>query len=157
MLALLDGKYFAAEVTMLLASPSVNACVLQLPGSVGFSHARMPSIVFDDRRHLDECIGSLGGSPVLHLRDASLLAPRDLGSCIAYIDRRSGPREEQKEQFLTAREFVASKIPIRHLTISKMDVSANDLALAMAASRLRSLDLSRLELEDQTVVGMVRS
>ena len=158
MFDLLDGDYHAAEAEMLLTSPSTEVCII-CREMVDFGQKNIRTIVIDDDDTMLACISALRRAPLLNLRETSLSLSDYSSAYVAYAGRRRGSPDSEldKVQLMTAKQYVAIDSAPRHIELVEMNAKPWEIGEVRAATRLRSLGLSRLELNDSQAIEIFSS
>lgn len=158
MLATFDHKYYFTIVQMLLASRGVRACRIGPLAMRGLSLSGVKVVVIPDPTTLRECVASLAATDAVQLESLDDLAKVNDNSFLVYPCSQDGPFSihDQQELTMTSSEFVASTATVHHLNITSMDVGPVELAMARSTGQLRSLDISRLDLDDEFVIRLVK-
>jgi len=141
---------------MLLTSAQVDACVIAPPNFAMLRQARVSVIVASD--------------PAVRTRSAHLLTLRR--NMRVEIGPTSEPPADRAYIVYAYDEGEQSRLPevvvatagelqdlaggIRHLNISDLDVGADEIAHSLSAMDLRSVDASRLDLDDETVRALAK-
>lgn len=158
MLQYRDGKYFATQVRMLLNSGHVRACVVGPPDeTAGLSYPGVTPLVVGDKDSFAECVAMLGDVRTLRLQRASSLITTYGGeSVLVYRNGVASASSEQRVQAMRASELARATPPVHHVNISEFDVASEEMATSRVVPLLRSLDLSRLQLDHAAVATLVR-
>lgn len=152
----LTAPYYEAQVQMLLASPNVRACL------VGPSEIRecllsgVKTVVIAERNIRQECFVLLRKSQTVQAASTSELSET---SFLAYVHLRkltADPRDSELRS-MSASEFSELRGVVHHLDLQKLDLNARAFAMLPGIRHLRSLDMSRLQLDDAAVIELVSS
>lgn len=155
----LDARYYATLVYFLLASDSVVACQIASSESARVPFPRVKTIVIPDASLLHECVASLSASEEIQLGHPEGTVHDGKESVFAYSRnyRRTDYVGDQGVRAMRAAECLANIDAIRHLDISVMDVGPEALAQSRTFHQVWSLDLARLDLEDEFIVKLFKS
>lgn len=148
-----DATYFETEARMLLSSPTIHGLILSSSTS-GFASADsegLKELVIEDDGVRYACIASLsyyGSLCVRHIQDPAF----ETETYLVYPGYRPDESESaQSVAVISAKEFVEARTHAEHLNISSMNISPRTLGAAPGLGKLKSLDLSRLGLDDRAV------
>lgn len=157
MLQYREGKYIASQVRMLLASLYVRACVITPPDeTVGLFYPGVKVVPVGDKNTFADCVATLSRIRSLRLQRASSLCTTHRESVLVYLTRAALDSSEQRVQAMGASALARATPLVRHVNISEFDIAAAQMAALPVVQLLRSLDLSRLQLDHATVATLVR-
>jgi hypothetical protein len=144
-----SGSSYAVMVKMCLASSRVRACLVQPREHKIFADEGVRSIVVTDRRKLDACLYELAHVEWLRLQ------PLDSSTLVYALKATSDAKEDLHT--MRASQFASTNRHVYHVNLTALDCSVHHIVASKTARYLRSLDLSRLELQDHVVRSLVES
>lgn len=155
----LSGDCLAAEVQMLLASDSVRACLIGPPLEKSVCFLDTKSFPISEPVAFRDCLYWLRRSNTIQLRNVrdTLLSEHDYFIAYRRADRFTGDNATKNIEIKSVAQFASCAGSVLHLTVSEVDAPIINLSKSAHISQLQSLDISRLQLDNDSVVSLVQS